>query len=261
MRMDGHAIYRPMPATAASRMSSASKSGAECPGKGKLDGQATAFGVGCPDLAAVRLHNPTRYRQSQPQPSARRPLRPIELVEDARELAPGQALTMVDHVDHHVAVAIARSISTGCSLSECLSALSSRLKMACSISGDPYVAGANRWNFGAQHSPGVRSLISQRRPHNLLQTFPLLTDANAAALQARHVQQTAQQLIQALGLVVDDAPISMRAKPCKRSPCSTSVLDAEAMTASGARRSCDTELSTALRIPSVSASRSASASQ
>ena len=48
--------------------------------------------------------------------------------------------------------------------------------------------------------------------------------------------------------------ISARPRAWSRSPCSINVLAAEATTASGARKSCDTELNTALRMRSVSAS-------
>ena len=94
----------------------------------------------------------------------------------------------------------------------------------------------------------------ERRADHLLDRLRLLLHLERARLEARHVEQVAHEAVQAQRLLVRGLAAARAASRSSRGPCSSSSeLVAPVTTASGVRRSCETELRSELRSCSVSA--------
>ena len=93
----------------------------------------------------------------------------------------------------------------------------------------------------------------ERRADDLLDRLQLLVDLERARLEARHVEQVAHEAVEAQRLFVRRLEQLAPGRLVLRGPCSSSsALVAPVTTASGVRRSCETELSSELRSCSVS---------
>ena len=188
----------------------------------------------------------------------------VELVEDALEVALGQAGAEVLDRDHELAAArrCARR-RTRVPAGVWRAAFSSRLPSACSISAR--VDAHQRQVVGQvdHHQVRRRGARCRRRSTDagdLGERAPVALERERAALQARHLQHLGDQLGHRPAPAEDAlrerarAPRRPGARRARRGSTRRPVI-----TASGVRRSCEIEASSALRMRSVSASTASAA--